>query len=183
LGVNIYVVGINQLTDVEIDRINKPYLPLASGAFLIKRRGCSSCASRWLCRCPLPPRRARTSTERSSSVFALGTAYSLPPFPAEKSAFLGGLCDHGCTRAGGEHRRLSALHISTVRHPLATDERAGVRRVHCSLFVVVIAIMKDVPDIEAISNCDVPTLPGVWESMERCSCVAGSCRSRASALV
>ncbi|MEJ2637168.1 MAG: UbiA family prenyltransferase, partial [Calditrichia bacterium] len=31
LGANIYIVGLNQLQDVEIDRINKPYLPLAAG--------------------------------------------------------------------------------------------------------------------------------------------------------
>ncbi|NET48835.1 MAG: homogentisate phytyltransferase [Merismopedia sp. SIO2A8] len=30
---NVYIVGLNQLTDVEIDRINKPHLPLASGDF------------------------------------------------------------------------------------------------------------------------------------------------------
>ena len=34
---NIYIVGLNQLTDVEIDRINKPHLPIASGAFTIKQ--------------------------------------------------------------------------------------------------------------------------------------------------
>ena len=31
LLINIYIVGLNQLHDVEIDRVNKPYLPLASG--------------------------------------------------------------------------------------------------------------------------------------------------------
>ncbi|HQU72791.1 MAG: homogentisate phytyltransferase [Calditrichaeota bacterium] len=35
LSANIFIVGLNQLTDVEIDRINKPDLPLASGAFSI----------------------------------------------------------------------------------------------------------------------------------------------------
>lgn len=30
---NVYIVGLNQLQDVAIDRINKPYLPLASGEF------------------------------------------------------------------------------------------------------------------------------------------------------
>ena len=30
--VNVYIVGVNQLEDVEIDRVNKPFLPLASGA-------------------------------------------------------------------------------------------------------------------------------------------------------
>ena len=31
LLMNIAIVGVNQVYDVEIDRINKPYLPLASG--------------------------------------------------------------------------------------------------------------------------------------------------------
>jgi homogentisate phytyltransferase/homogentisate geranylgeranyltransferase len=33
LSANIFVVGLNQLTDVGIDRVNKPYLPLASGEY------------------------------------------------------------------------------------------------------------------------------------------------------
>ncbi|CAL0325562.1 unnamed protein product [Lupinus luteus] len=33
LFMNIYIVGLNQLSDIEIDKINKPYLPLASGEY------------------------------------------------------------------------------------------------------------------------------------------------------
>ncbi|KAF5773594.1 putative homogentisate phytyltransferase [Helianthus annuus] len=33
---NLYVVGFNQLSDIEIDKINKPYLPLASGELSVK---------------------------------------------------------------------------------------------------------------------------------------------------
>lgn len=36
LCANVYITGLNQLTDIEIDRINKPYLPLASGAYSIR---------------------------------------------------------------------------------------------------------------------------------------------------
>lgn len=32
LGVNVFIVGLNQLTDVSLDRVNKPWLPLACGA-------------------------------------------------------------------------------------------------------------------------------------------------------
>ncbi|GKU87339.1 hypothetical protein SLEP1_g1751 [Rubroshorea leprosula] len=32
----VYIAGVNQLNDVEIDKINKPYLPLASGDFSIE---------------------------------------------------------------------------------------------------------------------------------------------------
>lgn len=31
LAVNVYIVGLNQLTDVALDRVNKPWLPLAAG--------------------------------------------------------------------------------------------------------------------------------------------------------
>ncbi|KAJ0523161.1 putative homogentisate phytyltransferase [Helianthus annuus] len=33
---NLYVAGINQLSDVEIDKVNKPYLPLASGELPVR---------------------------------------------------------------------------------------------------------------------------------------------------
>ncbi|BBN02331.1 homogentisate phytyltransferase / homogentisate geranylgeranyltransferase [Marchantia polymorpha subsp. ruderalis] len=33
LFMNIYIVGLNQIYDVDIDKVNKPYLPLASGEF------------------------------------------------------------------------------------------------------------------------------------------------------
>eukprot|EP00656_Telonema_subtile_P038477 TRINITY_DN4340_c0_g1_i2.p1 TRINITY_DN4340_c0_g1~~TRINITY_DN4340_c0_g1_i2.p1 ORF type:complete len:432 (-),score=141.14 TRINITY_DN4340_c0_g1_i2:82-1377(-) len=35
LCINVYIVGINQIFDVEIDKVNKPYLPLASGEWSI----------------------------------------------------------------------------------------------------------------------------------------------------
>ncbi len=36
LLMNICIVGLNQIFDVPIDRINKPYLPLASGEFSMR---------------------------------------------------------------------------------------------------------------------------------------------------
>ena len=37
LALNIYIVGLNQITDVEIDRINKPRLPLASSEMTMRQ--------------------------------------------------------------------------------------------------------------------------------------------------
>ena len=31
LLMNLYITGLNQVTDVDIDKVNKPYLPIASG--------------------------------------------------------------------------------------------------------------------------------------------------------
>lgn len=36
LLMNISIVGLNQVFDVEIDKVNKPYLPLASGDFSVQ---------------------------------------------------------------------------------------------------------------------------------------------------
>ncbi|KAM6579407.1 hypothetical protein CsatA_003181 [Cannabis sativa] len=36
LLMNIYIVGLNQLYDIDIHKVNKPYLPLASGEYSIQ---------------------------------------------------------------------------------------------------------------------------------------------------
>ncbi|XP_042483053.1 probable homogentisate phytyltransferase 1, chloroplastic isoform X4 [Macadamia integrifolia] len=36
LFMNVYIVGLNQLFDIAIDKVNKPYLPLASGEYSVK---------------------------------------------------------------------------------------------------------------------------------------------------
>ena len=36
LACNVFIVGINQLADVEMDKVNKPYLPLAAGTLTRK---------------------------------------------------------------------------------------------------------------------------------------------------
>jgi hypothetical protein len=43
LLMNVAIVGINQIYDVEIDKVNKPYLPLASGE-LSMQQGARACA-------------------------------------------------------------------------------------------------------------------------------------------
>ncbi|CAA2991706.1 homogentisate phytyltransferase 1, chloroplastic [Olea europaea subsp. europaea] len=35
LLMNIYIVGLNQLSDIEVDKVNKPHLPLASGEYSV----------------------------------------------------------------------------------------------------------------------------------------------------
>lgn len=37
LGCNIFIVGLNQFIDIELDKINKPDLPLANGTLSVKR--------------------------------------------------------------------------------------------------------------------------------------------------
>ena len=91
LGANIYIVGLNQITDIEIDRINKPFLPLASGAFSL-RTGywlifvsvfISLVIAAWFGKYLL-------LTVLLSLL--LGTAYSLPPFRLKRFHFWAAFC-------------------------------------------------------------------------------------------
>jgi homogentisate phytyltransferase / homogentisate geranylgeranyltransferase len=158
IAVNIYVVGINQLTDVEIDRINKPYLPLASGAFdqpTALSIVCIALAVAISVAATQGPYLFGTIL----SVAALGTAYSLPPFRFKEQPFWAASC---ITLARALVGNLGGyLHL--------TDRLTGTASLPPSLlafvafmfvFVIVIAIMKDVPDIEGDKQNDVPTLAG-----------------------
>jgi len=91
LAANVYITGLNQLTDVEIDKINKPYLPLASGAYSIPTGRTivlvclliSIVTALWV-----PP--YLTATVGLSLL--LGTAYSLPPLRLKRFYFWAAFC-------------------------------------------------------------------------------------------
>ena len=88
LLINIYVVGLNQLYDVEIDKVNKPNLPLASGemtmasgnvvvgASLVVGLLLGWSSARW-------SSAALRLTLVGSAL--LGTIYSLPPFSPQRA--------------------------------------------------------------------------------------------------
>lgn len=91
LCANIYIVGLNQLTDIEIDKINKPYLPLASGAFSLKT-GRHLVAISLLLALALPFFGGRYLAWTVWLSLALGTAYSLPPFRLKRFPFWAAFC-------------------------------------------------------------------------------------------
>ncbi|CAM9895240.1 unnamed protein product [Pylaiella littoralis] len=83
LLINVYITGLNQITDVEIDKVNKPYLPIPAGNLTPRRAKAtvSLCllagVALGLAPCSLgSPGLALTVV---LSVL-IGTCYSLPPF-------------------------------------------------------------------------------------------------------
>lgn len=91
LAINLYIVGLNQLTDVGIDRINKPYLPLASGAF-------SPRLGRWivglsgLLAIALAILQGPYLFVTIVLALLIGTAYSLPPMHLKSRPVWAALC-------------------------------------------------------------------------------------------
>jgi hypothetical protein len=77
-SVNVFIVGVNQISDVEIDRVNKPFLPIAAGEL-------TPAAAWWIVAASgaLPLVLALTQgvleTAAVSAALAVGALYSLPP--------------------------------------------------------------------------------------------------------
>jgi homogentisate phytyltransferase/homogentisate geranylgeranyltransferase len=156
LSVNLYIVGLNQLTDIEIDRINKPYLPLAAGTLKVSTALVVVIASGILS-LAVAALQGRFLFGTIATIFLIGTAYSLPPLRLKRFPFYAaasitiaralvlnvGLCLTYSTALAG-HPSLPS-HISLfVGFMLA--------------FVIVIAIMKDVPDIDGDRQNQIATL-------------------------
>jgi homogentisate phytyltransferase/homogentisate geranylgeranyltransferase len=137
---NVYIVGLNQLEDVAIDRINKPHLPLASGEF-----------SRWQARSIVLVAGVLAlvlAAWQSSYLLAtvglsiiIGTLYSLPPIRLKRFPFWAALCIF--TVRGAIVNLGLWLHFTNGN---AIPPQVWALTLFIVLFTVAIALFKDIPD-------------------------------------
>ena len=160
LGANIYIVGLNQLTDIDIDRINKPYLPLASGAYTV------AFARRMVIIAVLPALGIGfyyggfLLATILISLF-LGTIYSLPPFRLKRFYFWAAFCIIAIR--GLVVNFLLFLHFNQVLYQ-STHFPPIVWMLASTIFVysVVIAWFKDIPDMKGDRQHKISTLSLTW---------------------
>lgn len=164
LFMNLYITGLNQVFDVQIDEVNKPYLPMASKE-LSKPAGVTivllslilsyltAATSQW----PL-------MMTLIGSWF-LGTIYSVPPFRLKRFPFLAAICIlvvRGFLINIGFflQAKIQVLGLSIPNILFGT--KAFPESVFVSLFFVVygivIAFLKDVPDILGDKKFNIPSL-------------------------
>jgi homogentisate phytyltransferase / homogentisate geranylgeranyltransferase len=148
-AVNLYIVGLNQCEDVEIDRVNKPWLPIPAGRLSVRGawRVVVVCA---LIAAALAVSQGWVEVAAVGSALAIGTAYSSPPlrlkrFPALAAASISivracvvnlGVYLHFASSLGGRPG-LSHIPDSVVALTLFVLP-----------FSFAIAVLKDVPDAE-----------------------------------
>ncbi len=156
LGANIYIVGLNQLTDIEIDRINKPYLPLASGAFS-QRTGRLLIFGSLVLSLVIALAYGGFLLATVLLSLALGTAYSLPPLRLKRFHFWAAFCIIAVR--GLIVNFLLFLHF----HHLVNDRTdlppeiwllAGI----IFSYSIIIAWFKDIPDMEGDRSYRIQTL-------------------------
>jgi homogentisate phytyltransferase/homogentisate geranylgeranyltransferase len=159
---NVFIVGLNQIADVNIDKINKPYLPVAAGSLTISQAriityGCLLIS-------------LGLALYLSQFLFyiillsaAIGWAYSMPPFHLKK------------------HHITAALAISIVRgiliniggfmvfnyivnRTLNLPADIKILAAFIMVFSIVISWFKDIPDMEGDSKYRIKTLTIVYSA-------------------
>ncbi|XP_065001077.1 probable homogentisate phytyltransferase 1, chloroplastic isoform X1 [Musa acuminata AAA Group] len=151
---NIYIVGLNQVFDIEIDKVNKPNLPLASGEYSLR----TGVAIIWTFAAMVDPSSFGVAWIVGSLPlfwalfvsFILGTAYSinLPFLRWKRFAVIAALCILAVRAVVVQLAFF--LHMQTF----VFGRSANLSRplifatAFMSFFSVVIALFKDIPDIE-----------------------------------
>lgn len=143
---NIYIVGLNQLEDIAIDKINKPHLPLASGEFSL-RTGKSIVAVTGILALLFAGFQGPFLFGMVAISLAIGTAYSLPPIRLKRFPFWAALCIFSVR--GAIVNLGLFLHFSWVLQKNASIAPAvWVLTLFILVFTFAIAIFKDIPDME-----------------------------------
>jgi homogentisate phytyltransferase / homogentisate geranylgeranyltransferase len=157
---NIYIVGLNQLYDIEIDRVNKPHLPLASGAFSVRQGqwivGITGILaiiiavlySPWL-----------LATVGISIV--LGTAYSLPPIRLKRFSLLAAFCILA-VRGFVVNMGLFTYFNQSLTQGLSFPPIAWIITLFILVFTIAIAIFKDMPDMAGDQKFQIQTFTISW---------------------
>ena len=154
---NLFIVGINQIFDIEIDKVNKPYLPLAAGTLsmsiawiLVIFAALGSLAMAWYASVPL----GVTITLG----LLIGAAYSLPPLRLKNHgvwASLSIVTVRGAINNIGVfmHFRIVAGYDETLTGPIY------FLIVFITVLSSVIAVFKDIPDMSGDKQFNVMTIP------------------------
>jgi homogentisate phytyltransferase/homogentisate geranylgeranyltransferase len=170
LLMNLYITGLNQITDVDIDKVNKPDLPLAAGDWTVRRGTLVVVTSLILSAVSsvLPPYSTPGLHVALGFSAILGTVYSLPPLRLKRFPFLAAFCIvavRGAVINAGfySHAQVAAfgtaanIGIATVWKCLTTDMMCMLSSLYFAVFGVVIALMKDVPDVKGDDLANVRT--------------------------
>jgi len=143
---NVYIVGLNQLEDVAIDRINKPHLPLAAGDFS-QRTGEIVVAVMGILALILAWFMGPFLFGMVSISLAIGTAYSLPPIRLKRFPFWAALCIFSVR--GAIVNLGLFLHFSWVwQGSQEIPPAVWALTLFILVFTFAIAIFKDIPDME-----------------------------------
>lgn len=167
---NIFIVGINQIEDVEIDKINKPYLPIAAGELSIKNAYriiyTSACLSVLFA--------TYISFYLTGIVMLsmlIGMAYSLPPLSLKKHHLPAALA---ITIVRGFLVNIGGFYVfnTVVNQSTEIIEPVWLLTFFIIAFSIAISWFKDMPDTEGDAKYKIKTLAILYS--QKTALIAGS---------
>lgn len=156
ISCNIFIVGINQIADVEIDKINKPSLPIPAGVLTVKQAMVivySSLAISLAFALYLTPYLFVIILLATG----IGWAYSMPPFYLKQhhiTAALAITTVRGLLLNAGGFLVFNYLINGSLEMPM----NIKILTLFVIVFSVVISWFKDLPDIEGDAKYHIKTL-------------------------
>ncbi|KAK9153344.1 hypothetical protein Sjap_000824 [Stephania japonica] len=154
---NGYIVGINQIYDIGIDKVNKPYLPIAAGDLSVQ--------SAWVLVLLLAAAGLFTVSFNFgpfiTSLYCLGlflgTIYSVPPFRLKRYPVVAFLI---IATVRGFLLNFGVYYATRAALGLTFEWSSPVAFIttFVTLFALVIAITKDLPDVEGDRKYQISTL-------------------------
>ncbi|XP_052175350.1 homogentisate solanesyltransferase, chloroplastic [Diospyros lotus] len=154
---NGYIVGINQIYDIGIDKVNKPYLPIAAGDLSVKSAWFLVLLFAVAGLLIVAMNFGQFITGLYSLGLFLGTIYSVPPFRMKRFpvvAFLIIATVRGFLLNFGVYYATRAALGLTFEWSLPV----AFITTFVTLFALVIAITKDLPDVEGDRKFQISTL-------------------------
>jgi homogentisate phytyltransferase / homogentisate geranylgeranyltransferase len=157
---NVYIVGLNQVEDIEIDRINKPDLPIASGEFtkrhaqqLVALMGVGAIA---LALIPAVLFKNPYLILTVGLSLIIGTAYSLPPIRLKRFPFWASVCIL-VVRGAIVNLGLYLYFATQLGLGAVVPAKIWALTVFVFVFSFAIAIFKDIPDLEGDRQFNIST--------------------------
>ncbi|KAM0897479.1 hypothetical protein ACQ4PT_022542 [Festuca glaucescens] len=154
---NGYIVGINQIYDIGIDKVNKPYLPIAAGDLSVQSAWFLVVAFAVVGFTIVVSNFGPFITSLYCLGLFLGTIYSVPPFRLKKypvAAFL------IIATVRGFLLNFGVYYATRAALGLTFQWSSPVAFITCfvTIFALVIAITKDLPDVEGDRKFQISTL-------------------------
>lgn len=152
---NIFIVGINQIADVNIDKINKPYLPISSGALSVHEARIIVYTSLFIS--------LAMALFISPYLFgiialsaAIGWAYSMPPFYLKQHCLPATL---SIAIVRGVMINVGGFMVFNyiVNKSLEIPENVKILTLFIVVFSIVISWFKDLPDVEGDAKYNIKT--------------------------
>jgi homogentisate phytyltransferase / homogentisate geranylgeranyltransferase len=147
LAVNVYIVGVNQLEDVEIDRVNKPFLPLAAGDMTHEQARAIVGATAGIA-VVLALTQGAIETVAVLAGLVVGTAYSTPPLRLKRFPVLASLSISGVRSVVVNLGVYAHFSLAFGDGSVSIPPPVWALTLVTIPFSLAIAILKDVPDAE-----------------------------------